>query len=129
MFRKQIVETTALRSEKERLLTKVAVLEKHVEKMKIDYNSQLAKVTEECEAQKAELTKQRDKIQSDAEVELELKQLIIAKKEFQMEDVKVQLKKLLKISRYPRLVTLLWEKYKESGFDQLDSPAGDTQSR
>ena len=89
----------------------------------------MAKVTEECETQKAELTKQRDKIKSDAEVELELKQLIIAKKEFQMEDVKVQLKKLLKISRYPRLVTLLWEKYKESGFDQLDSPTGDTQSR
>jgi len=45
-----------------------------------------------------------------------------------MEDVKVQLKKLLKMSKYPRLVALLWQKYEEQGLEKLEGPA-DVQSR
>lgn len=69
----------------------------------------------EFDSAKDILVKQRDKIQEDTQVELEIKELIIKKKEYHVEQLKIQLKKLIRLTEHPRLVQLLRQKFHGGG--------------
>ncbi len=46
-------------------------------------------------------------------IETELKELIIKKKDIHIQRLKNQLFQLIKISRYPRLIKEMWDRFKE----------------
>ena len=57
------------------------------------------------------------------EAELNIKGLVIEKNNFQIEELKIQMKKLIKMTEYPRLCELLHRKFNENG----QTGAGETQ--
>ena len=53
----------------------------------------------------------RNRMDNDIKRELEINQLIIKKKEIHNNQLKEQLAKILKMTRFPRLIKQLWKNY------------------
>ena len=120
-------EAIGYRESYEASLKKIKIYENHIERIKTEFKERQEQLKKEFDQLKEECAEDRDKIQQDCQVELELKQLIVEKKDFYIHQLKVQLKKLIRLTEHPRLVTMLRQRFKDA--DLIQSNSVDTGSK
>lgn len=95
------------------LQLKNAELEKKIIEERELKTKEIQQIEESHKAQVDNMNIERINFIDDMIIETELKELIIKKKELHIQRLKTQLYQLIKLSRYPRLIKEMWDKFKE----------------
>lgn len=108
---------------------KSEILDKHIIKIDKEYEIMKTKLTEQLNTQKVSYKEDVEKITNELQSEIELKQVIIEKGLFEIEETKDQLRKLIKLTEHPRLVEELRHKFhnKEDGAETMNGTPHQTQ--
>ena len=106
---------------------KSEILDKHIIKIDKEYEIMKTKLTEQLNTQKVNFKEDVEKITNELQSEIELKQVIIEKGLFEIEETKDQLRKLIKLTEHPRLVEELRHKFQNKEAETMNGTPHQTQ--